>query len=60
MVCPYAVNRHVVQQTCYEYKDDGNVEMSQLIEHNTAEFCECKKELCGAWKDGKCCYNNSE
>lgn len=57
MYCPYAVNRHLVQQTTYEYNDDNYQILQQTIEHNTAEFVECKKELCGAWHDGKCRYN---
>lgn len=57
MYCPYAVNRHPVQQTTYEYNDDNYQTLQQTIEHNTAEFVECKKELCGAWHDGKCHYN---
>jgi hypothetical protein len=57
MYCPYAVNRHLVQQTTYEYNDDNYQTLQQTIEHNTAEFVECKKELCGAWHDGKCHYN---
>lgn len=61
MVCPYAVNRHVVQQTVYDYADDGNVKMSQVVEHDNAEFLECKIEQCGDWHDGRCWYygNNS-
>lgn len=57
MYCPYAVNRHLVQQTTYEYNDDNYQTLQQTIEHNTAEFVECKKESCGAWRDGKCHYN---
>ena len=57
MYCPYAVNRQLVQQTTYEYNDDNYQTLQQTIEHNTAEFVECKKELCGAWHDGKCRYN---
>lgn len=57
MYCPYAVNRHLVQQTTWEYDESGNQTLQQTIEHNTAEFVECKKESCGAWHDGKCRYN---
>lgn len=48
MKCPYTVDRHLVQQTTYEYDDNGNITMNQVIEHNTAEFVECQKEQCGA------------
>ena len=59
MVCPYAVNRHTVTQTAYEYDEDGTVKMCQTIDHNTAEFVKCKKEECGAWRDGRCHYGNN-
>ena len=38
-------------------RERGKQTFQQTIEHNTAEFVECKKELCGAWHDGKCHYN---
>lgn len=57
MFCPYAVNRHLIQQTTYEYDESGNVTMNQVIEHNTAKFVKCQKEQCGAWHDGRCQYN---
>ena len=41
MYCPYAVNRHLVQQTTQEYDESGNQTLQQVIEHNTAEFIEC-------------------
>lgn len=43
MYCPYAVNRHLVQQTTQEYDESGNQTLQQVIEHNTAEFIECKR-----------------
>lgn len=58
MICPYAVNCHCVQQTVYEYNDDGTTKMHQTIEHNNAEFIECKQEGCGAWCNGRCNYGN--
>ena len=45
MYCPYAVNRHLVQQTTQEYDESGNQTLQQVIEHNTAEFIECKKGI---------------
>lgn len=59
MFCPYTVNRHLAQQTTYEYDESGNVTMNQVIEHNTAEFVECQKEKCGAYKEGQCKYYQS-
>ena len=59
MFCPYAVNRHSVQQTIYEYNEDGSMKMCQTVDHNNAEFTKCKEQECGAWRGGKCCYQNS-
>lgn len=59
MVCPYAVNRHSVSQTVYEYDAEGIMKMYQTIEHNNAEFIECKKEECGAWCNGRCNYGSN-
>ena len=58
--CPYAVDRHLIQQTTYEYDDSGNITMNQVIEHNTAEFVQCKENLCGAWQNGRCFYGKQE
>ncbi len=57
MKCPYAVNRHLVQQTIYEYDDDGEMTFQQVIEQNAADFVDCLKDDCGAWRDGRCQYN---
>lgn len=57
MKCPYAVNRHLVQQTIYEYDDDGEMTFRQVIEQNAADFVDCLKDDCGAWRDGRCQYN---
>ena len=59
MFCPYAVNRHVVQQHIYEYNEDGSTKMVETVDHNTASFVKCKENECGAWRDGKCCYGQS-
>lgn len=42
MYCPYAVNRHLVQQTTYEYNDDNYQTLQQTIEHN--------RRVCGVQK----------
>ena len=57
MVCPYAVNREIVQQSTREYNTDSVETFYNLIENNTATMLPCKKEECGAWQEGKCCYN---
>lgn len=60
MKCPYAVNRHNVSQTAFQYDDDGVQTFQQTIEHNTAEFVDCLKDECGAWRDGRFQYNQVE
>lgn len=45
------------QQTIYEYGDNGEMTFQQVIENNTAEFVDCLKDDCGAWRDGRCQYN---
>lgn len=57
MKCPYAVSRHTVSQTVFEYDEDGKQTFQQTTEHNNAEFVDCLKEECGAWCDGRCQYN---
>lgn len=57
MKCPYAVNRNLVQQTIYEYDDGGEMTFQQVIEQNAADFVDCLKDDCGAWRDGRCQYN---
>ena len=57
MKCSYEVNRNVNQQTIYEHGDDGAITFQQVIERNTAEFVDCLEENCGAWRDGRCQYN---
>lgn len=58
--CPYTVDRHLVQQTTYEYDENGNVIMQQVIEHNTAEFVECKGSRCAAWRLSGCIYGKAQ
>lgn len=57
MKCPYAVNRLNVSQTDFQYDESGNQTFQQTIDHNTAEFVDCLEENCGAWRDGRCRYN---
>lgn len=60
MTCPYAVNRHTVSQTNFEYNEEGVQTFQQTVENNTASFVDCLEEYCGAWRDGRCeyCGNN--
>lgn len=57
MKCPYTIHRHNVSQEKYEYDDEGKQILTTRIENSKAEMIDCEKENCGAWKDGKCCYN---
>lgn len=57
MICPYAVNRLVVVKTKYEYNDENTQTGTVQTENSIANFVECQKENCGAYKDGRCCYN---
>jgi len=56
MKCPYAVDRHCVTQTRFEYDEEGVEIFRETIEHNTAEFVDCLRNACGAWKGGCCAY----
>lgn len=60
MKCPYAVNRHVVQQIVMEYGENGEQTLQQTIERNTAEFVDCLEAECGAWKNGHCEYHGGD
>jgi len=57
VICPYAVNRKVVTQTRMTYDENGQQTSWMEAQQNTAEFVKCQKEECGAFQDGKCCYN---
>ncbi|MGM9669799.1 MAG: hypothetical protein ACI3VZ_08625 [Faecousia sp.] len=57
MKCPYAVSRHTVSQTIFEYDEDGKQTFRQTTERNTAKFVDCLEGNCGAWRDGRCQYN---
>lgn len=53
---PLCCDRHLVSQTTYDYDEDGVETFRQTVEDNTAEFVDCLKEDCGAWRDGRCAY----
>lgn len=57
MKCPYAVTRKELTNTEMVYDDNGNQTAYIESKSNVAVFVECEKENCGAWHDGKCCYN---
>ncbi len=58
MKCPYAVHRQITTQTAFEFDEEGRNNIATTIENNTASFCNCHKENCGAWdsKQGRCNY----
>lgn len=60
MKCPYAVDRHCVTQTHFEYDEEGVETFRQTVEDNTAEFVDCLKDGCAAWRDGRCQYRSEE
>lgn len=60
MKCPYAVDRHCVTQTHFEYDENGAEAFRQTADHSTAIFMDCLQENCGAWQDGRCRYNAGE
>ena len=61
MFCPYAVDQITESHTEFRYDDDtGNPTSQHTIETNKAKFLLCKKEDCGAWNKGRCCYSPSE
>ena len=59
MKCPYTVHRRVVQQTIYDYGEDGQVKEQTLVENNIAEPIDCQQENCGAWENGRCNYGRT-
>lgn len=58
MKCPYVIHRQTVIQTNTEYNQEGQQDNWIEVQNNTAEFAECQKENCGAWRDGRCHYKD--
>lgn len=58
MKCPYTTDTEQVNQTNYEYDDDGKTIFYEhkMVEHQT--YIECLKEECGAYNDGRCRYKD--
>lgn len=57
MKCPYAVTRKELTRTEMVYDDNGCQTAYIETKSNAVVFVEREKENCGAWHDGKCCYN---
>jgi len=55
--CPYMCKKTSVEQTSYKYGDDGQIVFSDFRSILDYELMTCLKENCGAFRDGKCCYN---
>ena len=47
--CPYAVHRISQTRTVYEYDDEGVETASTQTTVNSALFCKCHEENCGAY-----------
>jgi len=60
MKCPYAVQRKVITISAHIYNDEGvHTGTSETI-NNYAIFMDCVKEKCGAWRNGRCHYNDNK
>lgn len=57
MKCPYVIDRKIITQTHIEHDEDGQQKDWTEVQNNKAVFAECEKENCGAWRNGRCCYN---
>ncbi|MBQ0097353.1 MAG: hypothetical protein KBS62_00235 [Oscillospiraceae bacterium] len=57
MKCPYAVNRTIQTQWTYEYDEEGRQCAGKEVSINKASFVDCELTSCGAYQNGKCCYN---
>lgn len=56
MKCPYCCNHQTIQQTTYEYNEDGVITAQTLVESQNLKLHDCLKEECAAWQNGKCAY----
>jgi hypothetical protein len=54
MKCPYIIKTRIVQQSVYDYFDDGTVSAEQLVQDTEEGHTDCIKEECAMWEDGKC------
>ena len=55
--CPYMCKKTSVEQTSYKYGDDGQIVFSDFRSILDYELMTCLQENCGAFRDGKSCYN---
>ena len=61
MICPY---NHKTEKTVQQFTqdfdhdtNDSNITGGTTVTRTSFEFMHCPKEKCGAWQDGRCCYN---
>lgn len=58
MKCPYNIT--VQQRTVhkYEHDTDGRIASEEIVLVETHPFVDCLQQECGAWQNGRCCYND--
>lgn len=59
MICPYNNRSATVIEVWSQITNDSSDDSKKgsVINKTIYERSECVKENCGAWNDGKCCYN---
>ncbi len=59
MICPYNNRSETVIEVWSQATNDSSDDSKKglVINKTIYERAECAKEYCGAWNDGKCCYN---
>lgn len=58
MICPYIQKSlKQVTQTVHETDESYNEKRTQVVILEEYTQMECKKDECGAWRDGRCTYN---
>ncbi len=61
MLCPYNRKRLTyVKNTVYEFLDEERGISKAARETYLEDYilADCAEEQCGAWRDGRCCYND--
>lgn len=58
MICPYRDRSETTYQGWTQNPNDENIITNgQNVTQTIYEPMKCPKEECGAWHDGRCCYN---
>ncbi len=58
MKCPYNISIHQRVTRSYSYDTDGKIESEETVLVEKRPLLDCAGKDCGAWQNGKCCYNN--